>query len=60
MCIGVCKPLCSKTAPCRVGMCPHCTVESVRCKNNKSAAYIAAITHLRMNADNKFVFFLII
>jgi hypothetical protein len=45
---GINKPLCCKTAPARIGMCPHCKVESVRCKNNKSAAYICAITHLKL------------
>ena len=50
---GVNKPICSKTAPARVGMCPCCQVKSVRCKNNKSAAYVCAITHLKLTAEQR-------
>jgi hypothetical protein len=43
---GMNKPICSKTAPAEHGMCPLCEVKSVRCKNNKSAAYLCAVCHL--------------
>ena len=44
---GMNKPTCSKTAPAEHGMCPLCEVKSVRCKNNKSAAYLCAVCHLQ-------------
>jgi hypothetical protein len=50
---GLCKPICCKSAPAENGMCPFCKVVSVRCKNNKSAAYVCAITHLSLKASSK-------
>ena len=52
---GVNKPINSKTAPATNGMCPKCTVKSVRCKNNKSACYVCAITHLPLRADCRYI-----
>ena len=43
---GLAKPCSCKTAPAIVGMCPKCNVQAVRCKNNKSSAYINAVTRL--------------
>jgi hypothetical protein len=43
---GVAKPCCCKTAPAINGMCPKCRVQAVRCKGNKSSAYINAVTRL--------------
>ena len=43
---GMAKPCCCKTAPAHVGMFPKCRVQAVRCKGNKSSAYINAVTRL--------------
>ena len=50
---GMNKPTCSKTAPAECGMCPQCTIKSVRIKNNKSAGYIGAVCHLPSGVEDK-------